>query len=320
MNLTRLLDVRTWPDLATEAVLRAGGRLHGLEPPSDLPAEVRQRVTVRWPRAYHWPSYAKGGDQLRELLRRRVRLVSAQLPQPYRGTILTEFEVDGRVHKVAFNVADYPEQLDAECTRESLVTFKFQYRREGYGQLPVVPAGYLPASPMLYDLLGYLRRAKDRRPSLFDVYGRFSLEFSPGVRGDALRHLGRTALFRFHGGDRMVRYSRYLREIARSKICIDLPGQGPFCFRLVEYLAVGSCVVAMPHGASLQTPLVDGVHLAYCQDGPPDLIRRCRVLLEDPSRRRAMEVAAREFFDRYLHRDRLAAYYLTTVLAAAGET
>src|SRR2546427_8465767 len=65
---------------------------------------------------------------------------------------------------------------------------------------------------MLYDLLGYLRRAKDRRPSLFDVYGRFSLEFSPGVRGDALRHLGRTALFRFHGGDRMVRYSRYLRE------------------------------------------------------------------------------------------------------------
>jgi len=31
-----------------------------------------------------------------------------------------------------------------------------------------------------------------------------------------------------------------------------------------------------------------------------------------------MERAARAFFDRYLHRDRLSVYYLATILAAAG--
>jgi len=261
---------------------------------------------------------AKWADQLRSMLSRRVAVVTAELHQPYKGTILTEFKVEGRPHNVAFNLSDCPDYLDEECTRKSLVTFKFQFRQHGYGPPTVVPGGYLPSSPMLYELLPYLRWTRDRRPSLFDVYGRFSMDFSPGVRGDALRQLAGTEAFRFKGGDRRVRYSRYLREVARSKICIDLPGQGPFCFRLIECLAVGSCVVAIPHGVRFQAPLLDGIHISYCQNGPEELIHHCRALLDDPARRRAMEVAAREFFDRHLHQDQLSAYYLTTVLAAAG--
>src|SRR2546422_7800176 len=66
-----------------------------------------------------------------------------------------------------------------------------------------------------------------------------------------------------------------------------------FRSRLVEYLAVGSCVVAMPHGASLQTPLVDGVHLAYCQDGPPDLIRGTILAVRERSEEHTSELQSR---------------------------
>jgi hypothetical protein len=40
-------------------------------------------------------------------------------------------------------------------------------------------------------------------------------------------------------------YTQYLREIADSRVCIDLPGEGPFTYRLVEYLAIGSCIIAL---------------------------------------------------------------------------
>ena len=144
------------------------------------------------------------------------------------------------------------------------------------------------------------------------------MEFSPGVRGEALRRLAHTDEFRFCGGDYLVRYSRYLREIARSAICIDLPGQGPLCFRLIEYLAIGSCIVARPHGVRFPAAsLIDGVHIAQCLEDL-EMVRLSRALLDDPARRRAMALAARTFFDRYLHRDQLSAYYLATVLMLTG--
>jgi hypothetical protein len=181
-----------------------------------------------------------------------------------------------------------------------------------------VPGGYLPGSSVLYSMLPYLRWSKDRHEAKFEVYGRFGVNFAPGVRGETLRALADAQIFRFGGGDRLVRYSRYLREVARSRVCIDLPGQGPLCFRLVEYLAIGSCIVALPHGVRLPSPLIDGIHVAYCPGPPEETIRCCRELLDNPFERRTMATAAREFFDRYLHRDQLSAYYLATVLTAAS--
>jgi hypothetical protein len=316
MNLLRVFDLRAWPDLAIEAPLRFAGSVRAAgHAARQRTAEPHHRVTVRWPRAYECPGLA---TQIREMLSQRVKVVPADLPQRYKRTILTEFEIDGTVHKVAFNISDYPEEVSDECTGESLVMFKFQFRNDGYPQRNVVPGGLVPRSTVLYDMLPYLRWLKDRGHDQFDVYGRFSMEFAPGVRGNALRQLAGTNAFRFQGGDRTVRYSRYLREVARSKVCIDLPGEGPFCCRLVEYLAVGTCVVAIPYPVRLQAALIDGIHISCGQTGLEDLIPRCQALLGDAQKRRAMELKAREFFDRYLHRDRLSAYYLATVLAAAG--
>jgi hypothetical protein len=246
-----------------------------------------------------------------------VNVVIADLPQPYKGTVQCEFQIDGRTYQVAFNISDYPDFVEEESTRKSLVTFKFQFGEGGYADPRIVPGGYLPSSAMLYPILRYLRWAMDHRTPLFEVYGRFTMDLSPGIRGEALRLLARSGAFRFHGGDRLVRYSRYLRDVARSLVCVDLPGRGPVCFRLVEYLAIGSCIVGLSHRVRFPGPLVDGVHIA-CGSDPEAMVSHCRALLDDPARRCAMATAAREYFDRYLHRDQLSAYYLTTVLAAAG--
>src|SRR3989441_165952 len=319
MNLRRFLAWRSWPGFAIEATARFSGQVRAVRKAIQrLPPALRDRITVRWPRVYQWPLMSILGDQIRDMLRQRVKVVITNLPQPYKGTILAAFEIDGRLHKVAFNMSDYPECLSEECTSKTLVTFKSQFRKEGYPQHNVVPGGYLPRSTLLYDMLPYLRWVKARGRDLFDVYGRFSMEFSPGVRGDALRQLAGTSAFRFQGGDRPVRYSRYLREVARSRVCIDLPGEGPFCCRLIEYLAVGTCVVAVPYPVRLPAALTDGIHISYCKSGLEDLIPRCQAGLDDSRQRRAMERAARAFFDRYLHRDRLSVYYLATILAAAG--
>src|SRR5260370_2793252 len=223
MNLLRVLEWRSWPDLAIEAPLRFAGRVRAVRKSvRQLPADLRHRMTVRWPRG---DQCALMGTQIREMLSQHIEVSIADLPQPYKRTILTEFEIDRKVHKVAFNISDYPEDVSDECACESLVTFKFQFRKGGYPQRNVVPGGYLPRSTVLYDMLPYLRWLSSGVRDRIDVYGRFSMEFSPGVRGDALRQLTGTRPLHFQGGDRTVRYSRYLREVARSRFSIYLPGE-----------------------------------------------------------------------------------------------
>lgn len=319
MSLRPLLTLSSWPDLAIEALLQIGGTVHSTAQSIwALPSGLRGLVRIRWPRIYVKDYFHVWGNQLRDMLKRHVDVVTADLPQPYRGTIQCECEIDRRTHKLAFNVSDYPDVIDERCTRESLLTFKFQFRDGGYPERRIVPGGYLPRSALLYKMLTYLRWSKDHRRPQFDVYGRFGMEFSPGIRGDVLRRMTEGVLFRFHGGMGRVRYSRYLREVARSRVCLDLPGQGPLCFRLIEYLAVGSAIVARPHCVVLPGCLVDGVHIAYCRSGSEEMVQRCKSLLDVPGQERAMVAATRDFFDRYLHRDQLSAYYVNLVLAAAG--
>ena len=110
-------------------------------------------------------------------------------------------------------------------------------------------------------------------------------------------------------------YSQYLRDIAGSRVCIDLPGEGPFTYQLVEYLAVGSCIVAYPHKARLHVPLRDREHIAYTKEDLSDLLELCDHFLRNPLDRQRLAANAQSFFDRYLHRDQLAAYPLHSILA-----
>lgn len=308
-------------DLAIEGVLRAwpnanGPRIHSFR----LPADVAKRVGIQWPRAYEWALADVWGDQYRHALEQFVPVRITEIPQPFAGVILTRFDIDGRPYDVAFDYSDDPLSIHDGCVRQCLVTFKAQYLAQGYGIPRLLPTGYIPGSELLYKMLPYLRWLRRSRPRLFDVYGRFGSKFGTGVRAPALTRLSAARQFHFEGGLRMVGYSRYLREMARARVVVDLPGNGPFCFRLVEYLAVGACIVAYPHHAAMPMPLADGEQLVYIRDDLSDLEEQCERCLGDVELRLRLGARAQEYFDRYLHRDQLGSYLVSSVLEQLAES
>jgi hypothetical protein len=172
------------------------------------------------------------------------------------------------------------------------------------------PVAIVPFRNDIYRFLPHSRRLGDRREYIYDVYGRFGTEFANEIRGKACSMLANQNYFRWEGGRRVKRYSVSLREIVRSKICIDLPGNGDFCLRLIDNMAAGACIIARKHNTMLHVPLVDREHIVYAREDLSDLADLCRFYLERDEAREALCRNSRSYFDRYLHRDQLAAYYL----------
>jgi hypothetical protein len=223
------------------------------------------------------------------------------------------FDVVSAGHKsrVAIDYRDSNE-VPAECAESTDLYFKLQFSRDGYAFEHVLPGGYVVGRQKFYRYLPWLRALRQRDPAL-DVYGRF------GPRGELLRrevigHLSRQGRFSFTGGMGTVLYSQSLAEAARAKVSIDLPGFGWFCYRLLEYLALGSCVVAVPHGNRLHVELEDGKHLAYIRADGADVVDVCNYYLEHPREREQLMNNAQEYFDRYLHYRQLGAYYLHSIV------
>ncbi len=247
-------------------------------------------------------------------LEQLVRVVPTALPRRSPHVVEGRLVYDGQPHEFVIDYCDYHDSIETAALDPAVVYFKMQYRRGGYGDERIVPGGYVNASMPLYRYLRRLRRLKDHAPAQHEVYGRFGLVFAAEVRQKAVAMLHEQTQFRFTGSTRIVRYGQSLREMARSKIGIDLPGNGPFCFRLVDYLAVGTCIVGPPHHAQMPVPLVDREHLYFCAEDLSDLLDLCRRLLADDAERARITRNARDYFDRYLHRDQLARYYLRTML------
>src|SRR5438093_1022105 len=135
---------------------------------------------------------------------------------------------------------------------------------------------------------------------------------SPAILPQPFEHiiLIDSADLRYVGGGGVVRYSRFLREVADAKICINLPGNGDLCFRLIDYLAVGACVIGPRLRTQLHVPLVDREHIVYTADDLSDLVPLCRRYLQDDAERERMRLATQALFDQFLCRHQLAAYYL----------
>jgi hypothetical protein len=75
-------------------------------------------------------------------------------------------------------------------------------------------------------------------------------------------------------------------------------------------LAVGACIIGPPHRTTMHVPLEDRRHLVYTKEDLSDLVDLCGYYLENRDERLALRAQSRLFFDRYLHREQLAAYYL----------
>lgn len=125
------------------------------------------------------------------------------------------------------------------------------------------------------------------------------------------------SLFKYPGGPEKVPYRSYLFEVAQAKVCVDMPGAGDLTTRLVDYLAVGACIVRPAPSVRLPVKLVDGEHIVYCARDLSDLGDVCARLVGDDDERERIARNARDFFDRNLHRDRLGAYYVREIAVAS---
>jgi hypothetical protein len=207
--------------------------------------------------------------------------------------------------------SDYLDFVNEEWADRCIVYFKMQYDANGYTDSQIVPGGFIPHSGDIYNYLCHIRPKQDPRSYSCDVYSRFSLQFAEEFRRKLHSTLS-AAPFTYIGGPSKVRYSRFLREAVRSKICIDVPGNADVCCRLVDYLAIGACVIGFKPRTKFHVPLVDGKHIIFAKPDLSDLTNLCEQFLHNIEQREQIAKNARNFFDQYLHRDQIAAYYLNT--------
>ena len=271
--------------------------------------ELSVRAVIRWPSTYEWPAAQKWVGGLRASLAAELRVASAEIAQPYNGVVLIEFQLDGVAHEVAIDYSDHTRLLDEVANRCPLV-FKMQYDSGGYGYSHVIPGGYVPGRPYLYKYLPGLRHLRDQRSPRYEVYGRFGLGYATDVRRTAVELLRSQRGFHYEGSLVTRPYAAYLREAALSRVCVDLPGNGDMCHRLVDYLAIGCCVVRPRPRTRLHVELTDGTNVRFSDDLGADFVGACADLVDNPDRSARMGLAARDYFDRYLNVDQLAGYYL----------
>jgi hypothetical protein len=318
MNWSRVTSLEAWKGAAIEAAWKASSRpaVARTEPTWPLREEELSDISVVWPTEYFWKPAAKWADPIRRGIQKYVHVESADVPQGHEGIALIQMRIRGTTHKVAIDYADRPD-VNEECARDCIVYFKMQFASDGYAPENIVPGGFIPGSQDIYTYLPRLRALRRQKPYRYDVYGRFGLEFAEGIRRKACSALAGQSQFRWEGSLKIRRYCLYLLEVARSGICVDLPGNGDFCFRLIDYMAVGACIIGVRHRTRLPVPLVDGVHIAYAKDDLSDLIDLCKYYLDNKDARDELCRNSRSYFDKYLHRDQLASYYVHTCLQLA---
>jgi hypothetical protein len=286
---------------------RAAGSAPG--PTWPVSPETRTRLSIGWPTRYPWPLAGHWVEGLRAGLAGLVPVSPAGIEQPYEGTVLIEVTLDGARHEVAIDYFDRPRLLDEVAERCPLV-FKMQYAATGYGHPHVVPGGYVPGKASIYRYQPALHRLRDHARPRFEVYGRFGAQYAQETRRRALRLLSDQGRFRFEGSMVTRPYAAYLRETALSRVCIDLPGNGDLCHRLVDYLAVGCAVVRPQPETVLHVPLTDGVNVRFANRDLSNLVDVCAELLADDAQRNRLALAARDHHERYLRPDQLAGYYV----------
>jgi hypothetical protein len=309
-------------DLSLELLWKFGNehRSQPSTPTWPLPDALHSDLVITWPTVYRMNETRKWMQHLIAGLSKIVRVEFAPIPQDscFDGCIVTHFEYRGESHRVVIDHWDYEDRICYPALNDATIYFKMQHLREGYGDRRIVPGGYTVSLRDQYRYLDKLRNECDTKPKLYNVYGRFGLRFGVETRQRALSLLTEASDLGFVGGTQFVRTSRYLREMARSKIGIDLPGNGDLCFRLIDYLSVGVCIVSPRPKVELHEPLVDGKHVVFCKDDLSDLVPICRRLLADDEERNRIANNARDYFDKYIHRDQLARYYLSCFLSAAN--
>ncbi len=310
MRWKAILELNSWQDIAREFLWKTGpGKSEAIIPTWPLDCDKLSDSSIEWPKEYEWLTSRKWVDHIKIGLGRFLPVKVKDIPQTEKGLVQIKLIYKGNQYDIAIDYSDY-NSCNISVAKRSFLYFKMQFRKEGYSNKNVIPGGFIPNNLSLYSYLPYLRSAQEKQNLRFDVTGRFSLDFAKETRQKAIDMLNKQKEFEFLGGLKPMRYSRFLREVCRSSICIDLPGNGDFCFRLIDYLAVGSCIIGPKHANILHVPLEDRKHIVFTKNDLSDLVELCKYYLEHDEERKELCHNSRIFFDRYLHREQLASYYL----------
>nr|WP_294551404.1 glycosyltransferase [uncultured Rhodopila sp.] len=302
---------------AMDVALGAAGHLF---PDQVRGAPPSEPVEVVWPDTYSWPMFSAWVDSLRSGFVSLTTVTPGPEPLILRDVVSVGFRHRGQTYAVGIDVGDLSD-IPPENPGQFFLYFKMQYDKGGYPWPNVVPGGFVPYGNRIYDVLGPIRRLRDARSFRYDVHGRFGTGAGFDRRSGVIEALSAQRGFNFEGGFRLMRHASFLSEVARSRICIDLPGKGDFCFRLIDYMAVGTCIVAWRQNNRLPVPLEDGRNIVFTDPNGPAVVEACRRLLSDPDRIESLARESRATFDLHLHRSQLASYYLSCFLdrVAAGQ-
>ena len=215
-------------DLSQELFWKVTNKPHiGLESLSwSLCPNLLQQTSLIWPRSYRWPKARKWLASLVAGFQSHVEVNSEDIQQPtdqkLEHVVLFELKISGERFVAAVDYSDYSE-ADLEIASKVLLYFKMQYQKDTTYPDNVLPGGFVPNDQSLYNVLPALRRIQSNKYPLYDVYGRFSLEFASDIRRKAIELLSKQKHFIFEGGALRMRYSRFLKETSRASVCINLP-------------------------------------------------------------------------------------------------
>lgn len=306
-----LVRPNAWSTLYRDAIWETAAAIKKTDAPKHQPPFLH----VRWPLRYEHPNAAAWGapiclgfahDPLVGFGRREIA-------QPYPGIILFDVEHNDKRWRCAIDYYDLT-FVNAECCGQVDTYFKMQHLVSGYPDFANVhPGGYV-SSLRLYRHVDRLRRHRRVHVGRTDVYARFGTRFNASQRLRALEIVAADQRLRDGGGTKRVPYMRQLREMAASTVCLDLPGQGPLCYRLVEGLAMGCCVVAPPYQVRLPVMLEPGVHYVACAPDLSDLAEACYRCISEPTLAERIGLAASAYFDTSLTPLALTRQYLDCVV------
>jgi hypothetical protein len=93
---------------------------------------------------------------------------------------------------------------------------------------------------------------------------------------------------------------RYLDAVQRAAVVVSSAGvAGSTPWKLAEFLALGTCIVAERPRTTLPDPLVDGVHARFF-DTPAEAVESCRALLADGAERERLAEAGRGYYQAHV--------------------
>jgi hypothetical protein len=269
------------------------------------------RVRIRWPTRINpgRPSLGDCVNRIKSGIAAHVPIEHADIPQPVGGVVLFHLLDRGAPRRVVIDTDD--RMVLNDSAKEADLYFKMQYARGGYGSPHIRPGGYVCLQHALYRYRWNWRELRHRTAASYDVYGRFGATHEKqDVRASAISLLQAQDRFGFQGGAGAVWWGEYMDEMCDAEVCLDLPGRGEFCYRLVEYLGVGACVIGPQLATEMHVPLEPGMHLVRVPRSLDGLVDECERLLGDDALRQTIGRAAEDYFDRYLALEQLGAYYV----------